>query len=115
MESNAISDVQITASSQHDSNHAPPFGRLHLLPSVPGAISGAWVAADGDTNPWLQIDLIKRNTKVTSVATQGRQDYPQWVTKYSLLYSNDSIAWHYYKEQGLKKVWPNTSSNSDLL
>ena len=103
MEINAISDVQITGSTEVNSNYAPPLGRLHLLPAV-GGLCGAWAAAGGDTNPWLQIDLIKQNTKVNGIATQGRHDVSHWVTKYSLLYSNDSLAWLYYKEQGVKKV-----------
>lgn len=114
MESNAISDVQITGSTEVNSNYAPPLGRLHLLPAVRG-LCGAWAAAGGDTNPWLQIDLIKQNTKVTGIATQGRHDVSHWVTKYSLLYSNDSLAWLYYKEQGVKKVGPDSSAYTDLL
>ena len=106
MESYAISDVQISASSENDANHAAALGRLHLKPGGPS--SGSWAGASGDTTPWLQIDLIKQYTKITSVATQGRQDGNQWVTKYSLLYSNDSITFLYYKEQGeiANKVGP---------
>ena len=106
MESYAISDVQISASSEHNANHAAALGRLHLKPV--GLGKGAWVAASSDTTPWLQIDLIKHYTKITSVATQGRQDGNHWVTKYSLLYSNDSITFLYYKEQGeiANKVGP---------
>ncbi|XP_066014975.1 uncharacterized protein [Pocillopora verrucosa] len=111
MESNAISDVQITGSTEVNSNYAPPLGRLHLLPAVRG-LCGAWAAAGGDTNPWLQIDLIKQNTKVNGIATQGRHDVSHWVTKYSLLYSNDSLAWLYYKEQGVKKDF---TGNTDRL
>ena len=114
MESNAISDVQITGSTEVNSNYAPTLGRLHLLPAVRG-LSGAWAAAGGDTNPWLQIDLIKQNTKVNGIATQGRHAVSHWVTKYSLLYSNDSLAWLYYKEQGVKKVGPDSSAYTDLL
>ena len=99
MESNAISDVQITGSTEVNSNYAPPLGRLHLLPAVRG-LCGAWAAAGGDTNPWLQIDLLKHNTRITRVATQGRHNHNQWVTKYSLLYANnDTGIFQYYKGQ----------------
>ena len=98
MESYAISDAQISASSEHNFNHGARLARLHL--KAVGSIKGAWTGASGDSNAWLQIDLIKQYIKITSVATQGRQDSSQWVTKYSLLYSNDSSNFVYYKEQG---------------
>ena len=98
MESYAISDAQISASSEYDVYHGARLGRLHLKPV--GSVIGAWAGASGDTRAWLQIDLIKQYIKITSVATQGRQDSRQWVTKYSLLYSNDSSSFVYYKEQG---------------
>ena len=37
-------------------------------------------------------------------ATQGRQDARQWVTKYSLSYSQNGINWAYYKENSGVKV-----------
>lgn len=37
---------------------------------------------------------------VTGVATQGRSDYPQIVTKYKLLYSQDGKDFLYYRETG---------------
>ena len=98
MESYAISDAQISASSEHDVYNGARLGRLHLKPV--GSMKGAWAGAAGDTTAWLQIDLIKQYIKITSVATQGRQDLSMWVTKYSLLYSNDSSNFVYYKEQG---------------
>ena len=108
MESYAISDAQISASSEHSFNHGARLGRLHLKPV--GSSFGSWSGASGDTPAWLQIDLIKEYIKITSVATQGRQDSSQWVTKFSLLYSNDSSNFVYYKEQGqsMTKVGRNT-------
>ena len=97
MESGAISDAQISASSQWDANHAAFQGRLHFQKS-PG-IAGSWSARTNDVNQWLQIDLGNQVTKVTRLATQGRNAYSQWVTKYKLQYSQDGVTFHYYSEQ----------------
>ena len=48
--------------------------------------AGAWVAKYRNTRQWLQVDL-RRPAKVTGVATQGRHDYSQWVTRYTVSYS----------------------------
>ena len=37
---------------------------------------------------------------VTGIATQGRYDLSQWITSYSLEYSDDSVTFEYYKEHG---------------
>ena len=98
MEDGTIANKQITASSKWDGNHLARLGRLHLNAS--GDIAGGWVAGIQDTNQWYQIDLYSHYTKVTGVATQGREDYPQWVTNYKLQYGNDGVSFEYYKEQG---------------
>lgn len=99
MESYAITDSQISASSEYNGNYPAVRGRLHLK-TVPGWRGEAWAAHPGDSTPWLQIDLIKQRIKTVRVATQGRYDTPQWVTKYSLSYSNDTSHFLFYKEQG---------------
>ena len=98
MENGAISDRQITTSSQLDTNHAPTQGRLNFKATANKA--GSWSAGSNDSSQWLQVDLDIQNTKVTRVATQGRDDSPQWVTKYRLQYSNDGVDFIYYKEPG---------------
>ena len=94
MEDGSISDSQISASSQLDSSHAAIHGRLHF------GKAGSWSASSNDVNQWLQIDLGSRHTEVTRVATQGRNDYPQWVAKYKLQYSDDGVNFQYYRDQG---------------
>ena len=91
MESVAITDRQISASSEYG---AATQGRLH---SQTGA--GAWLAAPSDDNHWLQVDLVNKTTKVTRVATQGRNQHNLWVTEYKLQYSNDTVNMQDYKEQ----------------
>ena len=98
MESRGITDGQISASSQYDARHAPTKARLNYKPSV--REPGAWSAGRRDKNPWLQIDLRNRISKVTRVATQGRPDIPQWVTKYKLQYSDNGKDFLNYKMKG---------------
>ncbi|XP_078359510.1 uncharacterized protein LOC144643983 [Oculina patagonica] len=100
MESRAITDVQISASSQWNANHAAIQGRLHFKKS--GSKQGGWSAGSNNANQWLQIDLGNAYTRVTVVATQGRNSdtYNEWVTKYKLQYSNDGTNFHYYRERG---------------
>ena len=92
MESGAISDKQIKASSQWHSNHAPFHGRLHFK-------AGSWSARRHDLHQWLQVDLGSQYTKVTRVATQGSNAYSEWVTKYKLTYGDDGVNFQYYREQ----------------
>jgi len=90
MENGAISDRQITASSQLDASHSAVQCRLNK--------AGSWSAVSNNPIQWLQVDLKSQYTKVTRVATQGRDDSPQWVTKYKLQFSNDGVNFHYYME-----------------
>ena len=98
MEDGSISDGQISASSQLDLSHAVIHGRLHFKATA--GKTGSWSARINDVNQWFQIDLRIRYTEVTRVATQGRNDNPQWVTKYKLQYSNDGVNLQYYRDQG---------------
>ena len=106
MESGAISDVQITASSFHKNQdrYAAYYGRLHLRAS--GRHSGAWSASKDDVNVWLQIDLNGTH-RVTRLATQGRNgNYKQWVTEYQLQFSKNTVSFIFYTghERNLTKV-----------
>lgn len=96
MESGAISDAQISASTTFSGALAARCGRLHLQG---GGCHGSWSVDIRDTNQWLQVDFANRFTTVTRVATQGRTVHNQWVTMYRLQYSNDGAEFQYYKEQ----------------
>ena len=98
MENRAISNNQISASSQWDANHAAIQGRLFY--QAAGSKQGAWSARTNDANQWLQVQLGSMFTKVTYVATQGRNAADQWVTKYMLQYSKDGVHFLYYSERG---------------
>ena len=101
MESRAISDAQISASSEWSPYNAAIQGRLNL--QAGGGNSGAWSAKHIDQNQWLQVDLgsIKN---ITHLATQGRNAHSQWVTSYKLEYSNNGTSFHCYQEHGTDKV-----------
>ena len=108
MENGKILDGQITASSQWDDNHAPFQGRLYF--QATGKKQGGWSAAQSNSKQWLQVDLDSQFTKVTRVATQGRNGGHQWVVSYKLQYSNDGVSFHDYREHGqiLDKVMSNS-------
>lgn len=94
MESGAILDSQITASSPP----APHGARLNS--QVDG---GSWSALVIDVNQWLQVDFLQ-NVTLCKVATQGRDSSPQWVLSYLLSYSMDGSAFENYKQCGADKV-----------
>ena len=77
----------MTASSTLGLNK-PGNGRLHLYVKSGGG--GGWVSGNTRNDSWFQVDFGNW-TKVTRISTQGRQDVPQWVTKYRLSYSYDGI------------------------
>ena len=127
MESGIISDGQISASSewntthhadqcrvattyysdQWDATHYAHQGRLQF--KADGVRGGAWSAAENDVNPLLQVDLGSNFTRVTGLATQGRDDYDCWVTEYKLLYSSDQNSnFQNYKERGQTAAKVNT-------
>lgn len=113
MESGAISDMQIRGSSEYDGNHAAVQARLNY--NVSGKFGG-WSARTNDKNQWLQVDLLSHFTKVNRVATQGRRDVDQWVTKYNLKYSKNGLNFLYYHESRkrndkVKDISPSSSSS----
>ena len=95
MESGAISDEQLSASSSYPGYRATE-GRLHS--------STGWAAGSSDANQWFQVDLKSPYMKVTRVATQGRHDVIQCVSKYKLQYSDDGVTFQYYKESNQTKI-----------
>lgn len=95
-------DGAFSASSSYDANHGPARSRLNLHSDNKGR-KGAWSSKTNDGKQWLQIDFGEL-VHVTKVATQGRQDADQWVTKYTLSYSVDGIHWAEYKENSVTWV-----------
>ena len=107
MESGKILDKQITASSEWRADHAAHQGRLNFQEVIEGGVrktSGSWSALINNQNQWLQVDLLREEFVITSVATQGRNRHPrwrghnQWVKSYKLQYSNNGVDFEYYKD-----------------
>ena len=99
MENGKIKDEQISASSELNSKHAAIHGRLHFQETSVKA--GAWRSTTTDLNQWLQIDLYSQHTKITRVATQGRNGFHiEYVKSYKLQYSKDGVTFQYYREPG---------------
>ncbi|XP_035673302.1 EGF-like repeat and discoidin I-like domain-containing protein 3 [Branchiostoma floridae] len=115
MESGAIPDGHITASTTHPdcaTSKARPHSREESLTSQ-GGWAGAWCAAHPlNTNQWLQVD-VGAETTVAGVITQGRSGdtHQQWVTSYKLRFSRDGSTWSTYLDKlGREKVF---SGNTD--
>lgn len=107
LESYAIPDSEVKASSMVDIHHRPGNGRLHFQ-KVPSPLRyGAWATAGAhyltNKDSWFQVNFGSW-AKVTIVATQGRQNAAQWVTKYRLSYSYDGLFFKYYMEGDYPKV-----------
>ncbi|CAH3172634.1 unnamed protein product [Porites evermanni] len=102
MEDSHIPSGALQASSIWNYNHGPDRARINQ-PSGHGR-AGAWVAKHRNTRQWLQVDL-RRPAKVTGVATQGRHDYSQWVTRYTVSYSLNGKVFKSYLEYGRYKLF----------
>ncbi|KAK3750262.1 hypothetical protein QZH41_006599 [Actinostola sp. cb2023] len=68
MQSRAIPNARITASSMWDGNHAPSQGRLYYKP--PGGKAGSWSSRHNRVGQWIKVDL-NRVTKVHQTAAPG--------------------------------------------
>ncbi|KAL9955604.1 hypothetical protein ACROYT_G036949 [Oculina patagonica] len=115
LENYAIPDSSITASSfvsPTTSVYMPGNGRLNFR-LEPGRV-GAWAAGNLRENSWFQVDF-GRFVKVTMVATQGRQDAYQWVTKYRVSYSNDGNFFEDYDEGGYVKTFDGNTDRDTIV
>lgn len=114
MEKGGIKDAQITASSEFSVQHAAKFGRLNFRASAKE--QGGWSAGYTAANQWIQVDL-RKYTVVKGIATQGRNGYGQWVTKYKLQYSDDGVNFHYYgqSDQSPPKVFEGNKDSDSIV
>ena len=101
MESGVITDSQISASSVYSNKHVPQNARLHFKGAkAPLAfVAAGWRAGVRNTNQWLQVDL-QQTTRIIGIATQGRHDFDQWITKYKLQYSDDGQTYSVHRRNG---------------
>uniref|UniRef100_A0A0X3P242 Lactadherin n=1 Tax=Schistocephalus solidus TaxID=70667 RepID=A0A0X3P242_SCHSO len=86
----AITDAQITASSVLNNawskDCAPANGRLYM----PNGL--AWCPKYKSSTEWLQVDLGIRAT-ITGILLQGRGDGREWVSSFTISFSNDGNFW----------------------
>ncbi|KAI8516201.1 hypothetical protein Bbelb_070140, partial [Branchiostoma belcheri] len=103
MEGGQIKPDQITASSQLDDQHSPDEGTLNG-PS-------AWKPDDTDVNPSITVDLLEP-THVTGFITQGKPETNEFVTTYTVYYSNDGVNFVPYTDEFNKPVTFTANSDS---
>ena len=88
MESDRIQNADITYSSLLSSEYDD--SRLNTK-----AGETAWVPRKDDTNAWLMVDF-RSETLINGIATQGRHSYLQFVTSYTLSYSQSGATFTPY-------------------
>ncbi|XP_060035392.1 lactadherin isoform X1 [Erinaceus europaeus] len=115
METGAISDAQISASSMQLGflglqRWAPELARLHRT-----GVINAWTASNYDRNPWIQVNLL-RKIRVTGVVTQGasRAGSAEYLKSFKVAYSQDGRQFQFIKNpEGTtdKIFWGNMDNN----
>ena len=95
MESGKIPNARITSSSAYNARYTAPNGRLNK--------PFCWIARYNNHNQWFMVDF-GRTTTLRKIATQGRRDANQWVTRYKLTYSVDTLHWATYRQGSQDKV-----------
>lgn len=76
---------------------------LYQITSFIHRFIGAWSARVNNRYQWIEV-TFKIPKKIVAIATQGRQDANQWVTRYWCTYSMDRAHYAYYKQLGVTKV-----------
>uniref|UniRef100_A0A673TPH3 Milk fat globule-EGF factor 8 protein n=1 Tax=Suricata suricatta TaxID=37032 RepID=A0A673TPH3_SURSU len=117
METGAISDSQISASSVHLGflglqRWAPELARLHRT-----GIVNAWTASNYDKNPWIQVNLV-RKMWVTGVVTQGasRAGSAEYLKTFKVAYSVNGRKFQFIQsaDRPEDKVFVGNIDNSGL-
>ena len=90
----------------------PKNGRLHFQAS--SGQHGAWAVSTNNEFQYFEVNFGEW-TKVTKVATQGRQDRAWWVTSYCLSYSYSGAFFEDYKEDGVVKVFYGTQATEKMV
>jgi len=101
MEDYRILSGHLRASSSYNYKHGPDRARLNIYNSH--GRTGAWVARHRNTHQYLQIDLRELSI-IKGIATQGRREAHQWVTKYQMSYSRFGARFRSYVSYGRVKV-----------
>ncbi|XP_073259200.1 uncharacterized protein [Porites lutea] len=97
MESGAITDDKISASSKVNAGTPAKNGRLNYV------YGSSWCASPSDKNPYLEIDLGVTHI-ICAVSTQGNSRADEWVKTYTLQFYTGG-AWTNYEEDGQVKIF----------
>ncbi|XP_068726462.1 lactadherin-like [Montipora capricornis] len=95
MQDGRITPSMLTASSMINHYYGPWSARLRAR--THGSKRGGWVAKYRNANQWLQIDLGVKS-RVKRICTQGRYDANQYVTAYTVSFSEKADKFVPYKE-----------------
>jgi hypothetical protein len=106
MENMEINDVKLSASSMLDENSGPIHARLHL--------NTAWSAKTDNRKEWLQVD-VGMISSITAIATQGRPNADDWVSRYQLQYSSDLAHWNPYLVENKPMEFVANSDRSSVV
>lgn len=78
-----------------------------------GEVTGnAWCAGESDEFQWITVDFGGER-KISGVGTQGA-DLDNWVTLYTLQWSEDGKTWETYQEDGHDKIFTGNSDRFTL-
>ena len=99
MVSGALDSSRLAASSSLNDLHDERGSRLLTYSLGAHSLTVQHI----NLHQYLQIDVALVTT-ITAVATQGRNNAPQWVRTYLLGYSTSGSTWSTYKENGGVKV-----------
>nr|XP_045001328.1 lactadherin isoform X2 [Jaculus jaculus] len=116
MEGGAIADSQISASSVYIGflgvqRWGPELARLHRT-----GIVNAWKASNHDSNPWIQVNLL-RKMRVSGVVTQGasRAGRAEYLKTFKVAHSLDGRKFRFIQDErgsGDKEFEGNVDNNS---
>ncbi|XP_069674564.1 lactadherin-like isoform X2 [Periplaneta americana] len=110
--SGSVHDWQLSASSSFPADKDPEchvrYARLHQ------PRGRAWCAKHKSPNEWILVDLGVA-AQITGVMTQGRGDRDEWVTDFTLSYSQDAFRWEFVNDPyGNRKVFVGNSDAHSL-
>lgn len=104
---NQIPDSAMVSSSRYNMYYGPERARLRKV--TEGSYIGGWSPKSSNTGEWIQFDLSK-NTKVTRIATQGRDNANWWTTSYSLSFKVDGGSYESYNNGYVSNIFIYTES-----
>ncbi|XP_069131705.1 uncharacterized protein [Argopecten irradians] len=115
VESGVILGTQMSASSSADLSTADR-GRLNIaaLPPAQASLKGGWVAQTNDANQWIQVDL-NETYQIHQIQLQGQEEEDNWVTTFSISYSNDGGVWTTYTNSTGTSVFDGSTDRSTVV